>query len=72
MNMSTGASGAQLEALTKELLSRWHQTRECWMDAKAREFDERYKLELESLVRSAAASIANLESVLRKVRSDCE
>lgn len=72
MNMSTGASGAQLEALTKELLSRWHQTRECWMDAKAREFDERYMLELESLVRSAAASIANLESVLRKVRSDCE
>jgi len=70
--MITSASGARLEALTKELLSRWQQTRECWMDAKAREFDERYMLELESMVRSAATSIANLERVIRKVRSDCE
>ena len=70
--MITSASGARLEALTKELLSRWQQTRECWLDAKAREFDERYMLELESMVRSAATSIASLESVIRKVRSDCE
>jgi len=61
-----------LAALTKELLNRWQQTRECWMDAKAREFDERYMLELESKVKSATAGIANLEGVIRKVRSDCE
>ena len=72
MTLGTSASGARLEALTKELLGRWRQTRECWMDAKAREFDERYMLELESMVRSAATNIANLESVIRKVRSDCE
>ena len=72
MTMSTSASGARLAALTKELLNRWQQTRECWMDAKAREFDERYLLELESMVRSATTSIANLEGVIRKVRSDCE
>jgi len=70
--MSTSASGARLAALTKELLNRWQQTRECWMDAKAREFDERYMLELESMVKSATTGIANLESVLRNVRSDCE
>ena len=70
--MITSASGARLAALTKELLNRWQQTRECWMDAKAREFDERYMLELESMVRSATTSIANLEGVIRKVRSDCE
>ena len=58
MTMSTSASGARLAALTKELLNRWQQTRECWMDAKAREFDERYLLELESMVRSATTSIA--------------
>ena len=61
-----------MAALTKELLSRWQQTREHWMDDKAREFDERYMLELESRVKSATTSIANLEAVLRKVRSDCE
>ena len=70
--MSTSASGARLAALTKELLNRWQQTRECWMDAKAREFDERYMLELESMVKSATTGIANLEIVLRNVRSDCE
>jgi len=70
--MSTSASGARLAALTKELLNRWQQTRECWMDAKAREFDERYMLELESMVKSATTGIAHLESVLGKVRSDCE
>jgi len=70
--MSTSASGARLAALTKELLNRWQQTRECWMDGKAREFDERYMLELESMVKSATTGIANLEGVIRKVRSDCE
>ena len=70
--MITSASEARLTALTKELLVRWHQTREHWMDDKAREFDERYMLELESLVRVAATRIANLEEVIRRVRSDCE
>jgi hypothetical protein len=70
--MSTSASGARLAALTKELLGRWRQTREYWLDDKAREFEERYVLELESTVRSAANSIANLEKVIRKIRSDCE
>ena len=70
--MSTNASGARLAALTKELLARWRQTREYWLDDKAREFEERYMLELESTVHSAAGSIANLEKVIRKVRSDCE
>jgi len=70
--MSRSASGTRLAALTKELMTRWQQTRECWMDAKAREFDERYILELESMVKSAATGIAHLEGVIRKVRSDCE
>jgi len=72
MTMITSANGARLAALTKELLNRWQQTREYWMDAKAREFDERYMLELESMVRSATASIANLQGIIHKVRSDCE
>ena len=70
--MSTSASAARLAALTKELLGRWRQTREYWLDEKAREFDERYMLELESTAHSAASSIANLEKVIRKIRNDCE
>jgi hypothetical protein len=70
--MSTNASGAQLATLTKELLARWHQTREYWMDAKAREFDERFMAELETTVNSAVTGMSNLERAIRKVRSDCE
>ena len=70
--MSASANGARLAAITKQLLERWRQTREHWMDAKAREFEERYLLELESTVNSTLTGIANLESVIRKVRSDCE
>jgi len=70
--MSASANGARLAALTKELLVRWQRTREYWGDNKAREFEERYLLELESTVNSAITGIANLESVLRKIRSDCE
>ena len=70
--MSTGGNGARLAALTKELLGRWRQTREYWMDDKARQFEDRYLDELESTVNSAVTSLGNLERVLRKVRDDCE
>jgi len=70
--MSDSASGTQLAAITRELLARWRQTREHWMDSKAREFEERYILELESTVNSAVSNIANLERIIRKLRDDCE
>jgi len=70
--MSANASGARLAALTRELLARWEQTREHWRDDKAREFEERYMLELESMVNSAMANIASIERTIRKVRDDCE
>ena len=69
---SGGAGSARLVALTKELTERWQQTRETWRDSKATEFEERYVRELRSAVDSAANSIAQLESLLRKIRSDCE
>ena len=45
--MSASANGARLAALTKELLVRWQHTREYWRDNKAREFEQRYLLELD-------------------------
>jgi hypothetical protein len=68
------ASGhsARLVALTRALAERWRQTRESWRDVKAREFEQRYIVELESGVDSAGRSIEELEAILRKIRSDCE
>ena len=70
--MSTTASGARLAALTKELVIKWQQTREYWLDDKARQFEERYMLELESTVQSAVRGIAQLDKIMTKIRSDCE
>ncbi len=70
--MSANASGARLATLTKELLVKWQQTREHWRDTKAREFDERYMLELEATVNSAVTNIANLQRTISKLRDDCE
>ena len=70
--MSTGAHAARLVALTKDLMDRWRQTRDVWRDAKAREFEDHYLRPLEEAIHSAANSIEQAESVLRKIRSDCE
>jgi hypothetical protein len=70
--MSAGGNGVRLATLTEELLGRWRQTREYWMDDKGREFEERYMVELESTANSAFTSLGNLERVMRKVRNDCE
>lgn len=70
--MSASGHSARLVALTRALAERWRQTRESWRDGKAREFEERFMLELESGVDSAGRSIEELEAILRRIRSDCE
>jgi hypothetical protein len=70
--MSTGANAARLATLTKDLVQRWRQTREVWRDNKAREFEEHYIRELDAAVNTAVNSIEQVETVLRKIRSDCE
>jgi hypothetical protein len=70
--MSSSSNGARLAAITKELLVRWQQTRESWMDQKAREFEDRFMVELESTVNSSIGGITDLERILGKIRSDCE
>lgn len=70
--MSGGGHAARLASLTRELLRRWHQTREVWGDEKAREFEERFIREIESEVRATLPAMEQLESVLQRVRHDCE
>jgi hypothetical protein len=70
--MSTGGNDVRLAALTRDLFERWRQTRESWMDAKAREFDDRFMKELETAVNLAIIRMQTLDAVLRRVRRDCE
>ena len=70
--MSEGGHAARLASLTRELLQRWYQTREVWADGKAREFEERFIREIESEVKATLPAIEQLESILQRVRHDCE
>ena len=66
------ASGARLEALTKELRAQWFRTKEYWTDAKCAEFEARYLEELFSSVDRAVLVIDQLDKLVAKIKKDCE
>ena len=70
--MSMTASKSRLEGLTKELLSKWAQTKDYWRDTKSQEFEQRFMNELLADVNRTVASIQELEKIITKVGSDCE
>ena len=70
--MNLNDERVRLAALTRELWSRWEQTREVWSDAKRIEFQQRYMEELRASVDNALARIEHLDKILTQVRSDCE
>jgi len=66
------ASGARLEAITRELRLQWTQTKESWDDAKSREFEQKYLQELFGAVDRAVSVMDELETLVTKIRKDCE
>ena len=70
--MNLGANRARLAALTKDLLLKWEETRNCWKDARSREFEKKYIEEIRARVDTTAAAIEKLDALLTRVRTDCE
>jgi hypothetical protein len=66
------ASGARLEALTKDLRAHWFQTKEYWVDAKAHEFEQKYLDDLFASVDRAVLVIEQLDKLVLKIKKDCE
>jgi hypothetical protein len=66
------ASGSRLEVTTKDLRVRWQQTKEQWSDAKSREFEQTYLVELFASVDRAVGVIEKLDKLIAKIRKDCE
>ena len=69
--MNLGGTKNRLVSLTKELAVQWGETKNHWWDAKTREFDRRYIVELIVNVDRAVTAIEQLDEVLTKVRKDC-
>jgi hypothetical protein len=70
--MNLSGSKALLTDSTRELLTRWHQTRASWNDRKAREFEETWIDGLAETLSHAVRVIDELEKLLGKVHADCE
>jgi hypothetical protein len=70
--MTLSGHKALISAASKELLLRWSETKNYWRDAKSREFEEHYILELLARVDKTTTIIDKLEEVLKKVHDDCD
>jgi hypothetical protein len=70
--MSTKGSGSNLAQAVKDLSNAWEQTKSQWHDVKSQEFERTYIEILPAHVKHAAAVIEEIDSLLKKVRSDCE
>lgn len=70
--MSMAANKARLDGLTRELSSKWAQTKYSWRDAKSQEFEQRFIDELLASVNRTVACIEDLDKIVTKVRHDCE
>src|SRR5208283_75241 len=70
--MSLSGSKNRLMAITKELSTRWDETRNYWRDAKSQEFEHRYMVELLANVDRTITVMDKLNELVTKVRNDCE
>lgn len=70
--MSMSGSKGLLTMATRQLQSRWGETRDSWRDRKAEEFEKMYLSELMNAVNSALRVIDELDQLLEKTHADCD
>jgi hypothetical protein len=70
--MSLRTSASNLTESLKQLMQGWERTRESWNDVKSREFAAAYLDELPQQIARASNTIEELDSVMRKIKADCE
>jgi len=68
---STGSRGL-LTLATRQLLSRWEETRHSWRDQKADEFENIYLSEISNNLNSTLRAMEELELLLDKIHADCD
>jgi hypothetical protein len=70
--MNLIASRTRLQALAKDLLLKFEETKSTWHDVRSQEFERKYLQELGARVEKSISAIERLDQVLNKVRNDCE
>jgi hypothetical protein len=70
--MHISSSGNMLRTITKDLSIRWEETKHSWRDAKSAEFEQKYLLELFGSVERAVGYFDQLDTLVTRIRKDCE
>lgn len=70
--MSIAGSANNLHEAVKNLKASWQQTKASWRDVKSLEFEARFLENLPIDAARAVAVMAEIDALLKKVRSDCE
>jgi hypothetical protein len=70
--MHISSSGNMLRTITKDLSVRWEQTKQSWRDAKSVEFEQKYLIELFGSVERAVGYFDQLDTLVTRIRKDCE
>jgi hypothetical protein len=66
------ASASNLTQAAKDLAVDWEQTKAHWRDVKSIQFEKDYLDEIPQQFARAITAMEEIETLLRKVRSDCE
>jgi hypothetical protein len=70
--VSTAGSRGILALATRQLLSRWDETRRSWRDQKAAEFEQHYLTEVRDAANAAIRTLEELDQLLEKIHADCD
>ncbi|MCE0498540.1 MAG: hypothetical protein LV481_11400 [Methylacidiphilales bacterium] len=70
--MSVAANASNLAQAARELAHEWEETKSCWHDVKSQDFEQAYIDPLPGQVERAIMVMAEIDLILKKIRSDCE
>lgn len=70
--MSTKASAAALAQASKDLAVAWQEAKAHWHDVKSIEFEQKYLEDLPNRITRTLSVMAEIDTLLGKVRNDCE
>ncbi len=70
--MSLRVGSANLSAAGKDLAVEWSRAENHWRDIKAAEFEAKYLENIPQMIAQAAPIMEELDTIIRKVRHDCE
>lgn len=70
--MSHRVSSSNLDEAVKELFAAWQGTRDSWRDEQSLAFEKQYLEKLPGLTMQARGVIEEIDTLMRKIRIDCD